>query len=93
MSNYKLAYLSSFKRENRMDCNKESNKLKIKAHQMLLTSKPGIRLSAKRMIMAFTINRKSPKVTMVMGRVRMTKIGFTIKLRRLSTMATKIAVV
>jgi hypothetical protein len=60
---------------------------------MLETSKPDIRLSAKRIIMALMINRKRPKVKMVIGRVNITNIGFTIKFKRLRTIATIIAVV
>ena len=60
---------------------------------MLVTSKPDIRLSAKRIIMALIIKRKRPRVRMVIGRVKMTNIGFTIKFRRLRTMATIMAVV
>jgi hypothetical protein len=49
-------------------------------------------LAAISMMTALIINRKSPRVTMVMGRVKITKIGFTMKLRRLNTTATIIAV-
>jgi len=38
-------------------------------------------------------NKKRPKVTIVTGKVKMVKMGFTIKFNRLSTMATRIAVV
>ncbi len=75
-----------------MACKKESNRLKIMAHQKLLTWKPSIKLAAKRMIMALMTKRKSPRVNMVMGKVKMTKMGFTKKLSKLSTTATIIAV-
>ncbi|MFT7065421.1 MAG: hypothetical protein ACJAUO_000992 [Sediminicola sp.] len=76
-----------------MDCRKDSKRLKRRAHHMLATSNPEIRLSAKRIIMALIINRKRPRVRMVIGRVNMTKIGFTIKFNKLKTMATIMAVV
>ena len=62
------------------------------AHQKLSTWKPSIRFAVKRMMIALITNKKSPKVKMVMGRVRMTRIGFTKKLSKLSTTATMIAV-
>lgn len=83
----------SFNRENNTDCKKDRSKLKIIAHQMLLTSKPDIKLSAIMMIIAFITSKKSPRVRMVIGRVKSTKIGFTIKLSKLNTMATITAVV
>ncbi len=43
------------------------------------------------MMNAFIKRRKIPKVTIVMGKVRITKIGFTISLRRAITMATTTA--
>tara|TARA_R110000823_G_scaffold315139_1_gene445881 strand:- start:299 stop:622 length:324 start_codon:yes stop_codon:yes gene_type:complete len=76
-----------------MDCKKDSSRLKIKAHQMLLTVKPSISLSARRIIIAFIISKKRPKVTMVTGRVKITKIGFTKKFSKLRTTATIIAVI
>lgn len=42
---------------------------------------------------ALIINKKSPKVTMVMGRVKMTNSGFTKKFKTLITKATIMAVV
>lgn len=59
---------------------------------MLSTVKPAIKLSANRMIIALIIKRKRPKVIMVTGKVKITNIGFTIKFKRLSTIATMIAV-
>jgi hypothetical protein len=44
-------------------------------------------------MIALMIKRKRPRVTMVIGRVRMTSMGFTKKFRTLSTMATMIAVI
>lgn len=43
--------------------------------------------------MALIMSRNSPRVRMVTGKVRMTRMGFTIKLSKLRTMATIIAVV
>jgi len=43
--------------------------------------------------MAFIISKNSPKITMVTGRVKITSIGLTIKLSKLKTMATIIAVI
>ena len=58
-----------------------------------MTVKPEIRLSASRIINALIIKRKSPKVMMVTGNVKMTNMGLTIKFKRLNTMATIMAVV
>lgn len=44
------------------------------------------------MIDALMTNRNRPKVIIVMGKVRMTKIGFTIKFNKLRASATNIAV-
>jgi hypothetical protein len=63
------------------------------AHSTPFTVKPSIKLLAKRIIMAFITSKKRPSVTIVTGKVRITKIGLTIKFRRLKTMATIIAVI
>lgn len=42
-------------------------------------------------MIAFIIKRKSPKVTMVIGRVKITNIGFTIRRNKAITIATIIA--
>ena len=76
-----------------MDCKKDNNRLKINAHQILLTEKPLISLSASRIIIAFIISKKRPKVTMVTGSVKITKMGFTKKLSKLRTTATITAVI
>ena len=76
-----------------MDCKKDSKRLKIKAHQMLPTAKPSISLSANKIIMALMNKRKRPKVTMVTGRVKITRTGFTRRFNKLSTMATITAVI
>lgn len=62
--------------------------LKNSAHQKLSTEKPLINSSAKRIIIAFITSKNSPKVKMVAGNVKITKIGFTSKFKIESTMAT-----
>jgi len=42
--------------------------------------------------MALMTKRNSPRVRIVIGKVKMTNMGFTRKLRRLSTTATMMAV-
>jgi hypothetical protein len=76
-----------------MDCKRDNNRLKSNAQPNPSTLKPSIKLSAKRIIMAFIISKKSPKVRMVTGRVRITRIGLTMKLSKLKTTATIIAVI
>ncbi|GAA4971668.1 hypothetical protein GCM10023315_22210 [Algibacter aquimarinus] len=70
----------------------ESKTLKSIAHQNVLTEKPSINLSAKRIINAFITNRNKPNVTIVMGNVKMTKIGLTKRFNKDKTTATIIAV-
>jgi len=79
--------------ENNMDCRNDKSRLKSSAHHILSTLKPPIKLSANKIMTAFTINKNRPKVMIVMGSVRITKMGFTIKFKRLSTIATITAVV
>jgi len=76
-----------------MDCKKDNKRLKRSAHQILATLKPVIRLSANKISIALIINKKRPKVIMVTGSVRITKMGLTKKFRRLNTRATIRAVV
>tara|TARA_R110001583_G_scaffold38171_8_gene123463 strand:+ start:16679 stop:17035 length:357 start_codon:yes stop_codon:yes gene_type:complete len=85
--------LSSFSNEKKIDCKKDSKRLKINAHHILLTEKPSISLSANKMIIAFIISKKRPNVTIVTGSVKITNIGFTRKLSKLRTTATIIAVI
>ena len=85
-------FLASFKRENKTDCKKESKRLKIRAHSTPLTSKPSMKNPASSIISALMTSKNSPKVTIVTGRVKMTKIGLTKKFNKLNTTATKIAV-
>ena len=70
----------------------ESRMLNSTAVQMLLTEKPSINLSAKRIIKALIISKNKPKVTMVIGKVNMTSIGLTNKFKIERTKATIIAV-
>jgi len=65
--------------------------LNSSAIQNPLTEKPEINSSAIKIIRAFMTSRKSPKVTMVMGMVKIIKIGFTIAFNKASTTATIIA--
>ena len=60
---------------------------------MLSTENPLIRLSASNMMMALIIKRKSPKVSMVTGKVNIIRMGFTMKFNKLKTTATIKAVV
>jgi hypothetical protein len=50
----------------------------MNAHRNPSTSKPSIKKSAIKIIIAFINKRKSPKVTMVIGIVSNIKIGLTI---------------
>jgi hypothetical protein len=80
--------LSSFRKEKNIDCKKESSKLKRSAHHIPFTRKPSMSSPAINIIMALIISKKRPKVIMVTGRVRMIRMGFTIRLSRLKTIAT-----
>jgi hypothetical protein len=53
---------------------------------------PSTILVQNQIIKAFIIKRKSPNVIMVIGNVRITKMGFTIKLSNANTTATIIEV-
>ena len=61
------------------------------AIQNPLTPKPSIKASANKIIKALITKRKRPKVTMVIGMVNTTKMGFTMALSMARTMATMIA--
>ena len=63
------------------------------AIQILLTENPSINLSAKSIINALITNKNNPRVNTVIGKVRITKIGLTIRLSKDNTIATIIAVV
>lgn len=59
-----------------MDCKKDKSKLNTNAVQKPLTAKPLKNSPAKRIITALITKRNKPNVMMVIGKVRMTKIGF-----------------
>ena len=59
-----------------MDCKNDKSKLNSNAVQNPLTAKPFINLAAKRMITALITKRNKPKVMIVIGKVKTTKIGF-----------------
>ena len=70
----------------------DNRTLKRIAIQILLTEKPSIRLSAKSIIRALITNKNKPKVTMVIGKVKITKTGFTKRFKTDNTTATMNAV-
>ena len=59
-----------------MDCKNDKSKLNSNAVQKLLTAKPPINCAAKRMIAALITKRNKPNVRIVIGKVKITKIGF-----------------
>lgn len=87
----KFYFLSSFKIENRIDCKKESNKLNSKAVQKLLTEKLSKNSLANSIMQALITSKKSPNVTIVIGKVRMTNKGFKKAFNKPKTMATIMA--
>lgn len=66
--------------------------LKRRAHQILLTSKPGTILLTNNTIKAFMINEKNPRVNTYKGTVSSISIGFNTMLATPNTMATVSAV-
>lgn len=86
-----IYFLSSFKIEYRIDCKNDKSKLKSSAIQKPLTANPSKNSLAKRMIHALMTNKNNPSVTIVIGNVRMTRIGFKIAFSNAKTMATIIA--
>ena len=89
-----IAYLYDFfsrKKENKTDWNSDNNKLKSSAIQNPDTLKPGTISLANNTIQALMTNRNKPKVMMVTGSVKITKIGFTISRNKPKTIATNIA--
>jgi hypothetical protein len=59
----------------------------------LATENPSIILSASKIIMALIMSRNNPNVTMVIGSVKITRIGFTNTFSMARTAATISAVV
>ena len=52
---------------------------------------PSIKISAKAIMSALIINKNNPRVTIVMGMVRIMSMGLTIKFNKLIAIATMIA--
>ena len=71
----------------------ESRTLNRIAIQILLTENPSIKLLANRIIKALIMSKNKPNVIMVIGKVKITNIGFTNKFKTDSTMASIMAVV
>ena len=61
------------------------------AVQILLTENPSINLSANNIISALITNKNKPKVTMVIGKVKIIKIGFSNTFKMANTKATTTA--
>ena len=70
-------FLSFFINECNKDCNIDNSTLNKIAHQILSTEKPSINLSASKISKAFMISINKPRVTIVIGRVKITNNGFT----------------
>lgn len=87
----KVYFLSSFKMEYNMDCKNDKSKLNNNAVQKPLTANPSKKWSANRMIKAFMTSKNNPKVTIVIGKVRITRIGFNMAFKSARTIATIIA--
>lgn len=69
----------------------ESKTLNSTAVSIPSTAKPSISLSANNIIRALIINRNSPNVMIVIGNVKITKMGFTNTFKIANTTATMIA--
>ena len=83
--------MSSFKIENKIDCKKDNSKLNNRAIQKPLTANPSKNSLAKRIIQALMTKRNKPRVTMVIGKVRITRIGFKMAFNNANTTATIMA--
>jgi hypothetical protein len=71
----------------------DSKRLKINAHQKPSIVNPGTSLLARMIIKALITNRNNPNVTMVIGRVRSTRSGFSKAFKMANTNAKTKAVV
>jgi len=71
----------------------DNNILNNIAIQKPSTLNPVINLSARRIISVFMTNKKSPKVTTVIGSVRTTRMGCKNAYKNPKTRATRIAIV
>lgn len=67
---------------------KERIKLNNSAHQKPSTWKPDTNLSANKIMNAFMAKRKNPSVKIVIGIVKMVRMGFTIEFKKANTTAT-----
>jgi len=65
--------------------------LNISAHQKPSTINPDMKYPAIKMMIALITNKKRPNVIIVMGMVKITKIGFMILFNIANTRATKMA--
>ena len=74
------------------DSKTESKILNKSAVQNPETLKPSIQLLASKIKAALITNKNRPRVKMVTGKVRITKIGFKIEKSKPTTKATMIAV-
>lgn len=88
---YYALFLSFFKNECNSDCNIDNRTLNKIAHHIFITSNPSISLSANNINNAFITNKNRPSVNIVIGKVNITKIGFTNRLSIDNTIATIIA--
>ena len=68
-----------------------SNNENTKAQKKLFTSNPDTSQSAMYKIITLITSRNKPSVTIVIGKVSITRMGFTIKLRIDKDKATRIA--
>ena len=75
------------------DSKKDNNILKRRAVQNPETENPLIHLLANKINAALITNKNKPKVSIVAGKVKTTKIGFNIEKSNPITNATQIAVV
>ncbi len=76
-----------------MDCRIDKSMLNNMAVQILETANPFINSLAKSIINALIINKNNPKVSIVIGNVKMTKTGLTNTFKIAKTTATINAVV
>lgn len=86
-----LNYFFSSNNENNNDWAMDNKTLNNIAIQNPFTLKPGTTLSASKISNVLITNKNKPKVTTVIGRVRITKIGFKKANKKPKTSATSIA--
>ena len=83
-----IYFLSSLVNLNIIDWQIERIILKIRAVKKPSTLKPSTSLSQIIIIIALIANKNNPSVTIVIGKVKNTKIGFTIAFNNPRTTAT-----